>query len=138
MAKATREALQRETARYLSMFGGGTETTTPAVWAPAMDVWETDDEIVYAFDLPGIAEDTVSIKFYSGELEVHVKKPESETPDRIQVGNDKTAIEGKATDGQDPMRVPKGLDRLLWHCELVHSMTALPDATTGGERLGVS
>ena len=54
------------------------------------------------------------------ETEVHVKKPD-------QTGNGKTAIEGKATDGQDAMRVPKGLDRLLWHCELVDWMTALPE-----------
>jgi len=41
-------------ARVLTLFGGGAGTTTAGVWAPAMDVWETDDEIVYAFDLvPG-------------------------------------------------------------------------------------
>ena len=174
-------AVQTEMARYLSMFGGGTGTTTPGVWAPAMDVWETDDEIVYAFDLPGIPEDTISIEFDNGvlrisaererseevpterlyrferrygtfsraigmpqgvsedqisarydngELEVHVKKPEVETPHRITIGKGKVAIEGKATDGEDPMRVPKGLERLLWHCELMDRMTALPDATT--------
>ena len=141
-------ALQGEMARYLSMFGGGTGTTTPGVWAPAMDVWETDEEIVYAFDLPGIPEDRVSIEFDNGvlsinaerersqevsterlyrfecrygtfsraigmaqgvsedqisarydngELEVHVKKPEVETPHRIEIGNGKAAIEGKTT-----------------------------------------
>ena len=186
MAKDTREALQRETARYLSMFRRGTGTTTPGAWAPAMDVWETDDEIVYAFDLPGIATNTVSVEFDNGvlrisaerdrseevsterlyrferrygtfsravgmtqgvsedqisarydngELEVHVKKPEVETPHRIQIGNGQAAIEGKATDGEYSLRVAKGLDRLLGHCELVNRMTALPERDHGGQRL---
>jgi HSP20 family molecular chaperone IbpA len=46
-------------ARFLALLGEGTGTTTAEVWAPAMDVWETDDEIVYAFDLPGIPRDSV-------------------------------------------------------------------------------
>jgi HSP20 family protein len=186
MAKDTREALQRETARYLSMFRRGTRTTTRGAWAPAMDVWETDDAIVYAFDLPGIARDTLSIEFDNGvlrisaerersqevsterlyrferrygtfsraigmaqgvsqdqisarydngELEVHVKKPEVETPHLIQIGNGKAAIEGTATDGEYSMRVARGLDRLLGHCELVNRMTALPERDHGGKRL---
>jgi HSP20 family protein len=142
-------ALQGELGRFMSqLLGAGNATTTPGVWAPAMDVWETDDEIVYAFDLPGIPKETVSIEFENGvltvsaerersqevspdrlyrferrygsfsraiglpqgvtedqisarsnngTLEVHVTKPEVEKPHRIQIGNGKAAIEGKAT-----------------------------------------
>jgi HSP20 family protein len=71
-------ALQSEMARYLSLFSGGTGTMTPGVWAPAMDVWETDDEIVYAFDLPGIPEETVSIEFENGVLTVSAERERSE------------------------------------------------------------
>jgi HSP20 family protein len=141
-------ALQGEMGHFLNLLlSGGRTTTTPGVWAPAMDVWETDDEIVYAFDLPGIPKETVSIEFDNsvltvsaerersqevsaerlyrferrygsfarsiglpqgvvedqisarydnGVLEVHVRKPAVEKPHKIQIGNGKAAIEGKA------------------------------------------
>src|SRR5207302_9779325 len=70
-------ALQGEMARFLTLFGGGTGTATAGVWAPPMDVWETDDEIVYAFDLPGIPKDTVSIEFDHGVLTVSAERERS-------------------------------------------------------------
>ncbi len=70
-------ALQGEMGRFFSLFGGGTGNTTPAVWAPAMDVWETDDEVVYAFDLPGIPKEAVSIEFESGVLTVSAERERS-------------------------------------------------------------
>jgi HSP20 family protein len=71
-------ALQGEMARFLTLFAGETGTTTAGVWAPAMDVWETDDEIVYAFDLPGIPKDTVSIEFDHGVLTVSAERARSQ------------------------------------------------------------
>src|SRR5215210_2218133 len=71
-------ALQSEMARFLTLFGAGTGgTTTEGTWAPAMDVWETDDEIVYAFDLPGIPKDTLSIEFENGVLTVSGERERS-------------------------------------------------------------
>ena len=43
-----------------------------------MDVWETDDEIVYAFDLPGIPKDTVSIEFENDVLTVSAERERSQ------------------------------------------------------------
>jgi HSP20 family protein len=71
-------ALQGEMARFLTLFGGATGTATAGVWAPAMDVWETDDEIVYAFDLPGIPKDTVSIEFDHGVLTLSAERERSQ------------------------------------------------------------
>ena len=71
-------ALQGELARFLTLFAGEAGTTTAGVWAPAMDVWETDDEIVYAFDLPGIPKDTVSIEFDNGVLTVSAERERSQ------------------------------------------------------------
>ena len=71
-------ALQGEMGRLLTLLGGGAGTTTAGVWAPAMDVWETDDEIVYAFDLPGIPKDTVSIEFENGVLTVSAERERSQ------------------------------------------------------------
>ena len=31
------------------------------VWAPPLDVWETEGELVYAFDLPGIPEEAIAV-----------------------------------------------------------------------------
>jgi HSP20 family protein len=71
-------ALQGEMARFLTLFGAATAPTTAGVWAPAMDVWETDEEIVYAFDLPGIPKETVSIEFDHGVLTVSAERERSE------------------------------------------------------------
>jgi HSP20 family protein len=65
-------------ARFLTLFAGGTGTARVGVWAPAMDVWETEDEIVYAFDLPGIPQDTVSIEFDHGVLTVSAERERSQ------------------------------------------------------------
>jgi HSP20 family protein len=43
-------------------------------WAPPLDVWETEDEIVYAFDLPGIPEETISIELENGTLTVSAER----------------------------------------------------------------
>jgi len=72
-------ALQGEMGRFLNqLLGAGNGTTTPGVWAPAMDVWETDGEIVYAFDLPGIPKESVSIEFENGVLTVSAERMRSE------------------------------------------------------------
>lgn len=141
-------ALQNEMSRLMNTWlgeGNGERTRT---WVPAVDVWETDNEVVYAFDLPGIPEDKISVelednaltvsaerertqevsdeRFYrferrfgtfsrtislpqgveekdikadyrDGVLEVHVAKPETPKPRRIQIGSgEKATIEGKA------------------------------------------
>jgi HSP20 family protein len=69
-------APQGEMAQFLTLFGGGIGTTA-GMWAPAMDVWETDEEIVYAFDLPGIPKDTVSIELDHGVLTVSAERVRS-------------------------------------------------------------
>ena len=43
-----------------------------------MDVWETDGEIVYAFDLPGIPKEAVSIEFENGVLTVGAVRERSQ------------------------------------------------------------
>jgi HSP20 family protein len=43
-------------------------------WAPPLDVWETENEIVYAFDLPGVPEERISIEFESGAVTVSAER----------------------------------------------------------------
>jgi HSP20 family protein len=43
-------------------------------WTPALDVWETDNELVYAFDLPGIPEDRITIEVHDDTLTVSAER----------------------------------------------------------------
>jgi HSP20 family protein len=39
-------------------------------WIPALDVWETESDLVYAFDLPGLEESEISIEVADDTLTV--------------------------------------------------------------------
>jgi HSP20 family molecular chaperone IbpA len=39
-------------------------------WTPPLDIWETEGELVYAFDLPGIAEEKIAVEFEDSTLTV--------------------------------------------------------------------
>ena len=39
-------------------------------WAPPLDVWETEGELVYAFDMPGIPEDKIAVEIEDNTLTV--------------------------------------------------------------------
>jgi HSP20 family protein len=61
--------LQNEMSRLMNTVAGGNgEATATRTWVPAVDVWETEDSLVYAFDLPGIPEDKISVEFDDGAL----------------------------------------------------------------------
>ena len=65
-------ALQNEMGRWMSTLAGG---TTPgnghsSTWLPAVDVWETENELVLSFDLPGISEDKISVELDDNVLTV--------------------------------------------------------------------
>ena len=62
-------ALQNEMSRLMGGFFDANGRTNQA-WAPAVDVWETENEIVYAFDLPGIPEDEISVELEDNALTV--------------------------------------------------------------------
>jgi HSP20 family protein len=46
-------------------------------WAPAVDVWETEDELVYAFDLPGVARDSINVEFDDAAVTVTAERTAS-------------------------------------------------------------
>jgi HSP20 family protein len=43
-------------------------------WVPVADVWETEHEVVYAFDLPGIPEDKISVELNDSTLTVTAER----------------------------------------------------------------
>ena len=64
-------ALQNDMGRLMSAFlGQANGETAGRTWVPAVDVWETEKELVYAFDLPGIPEDKISVEFDDGALTI--------------------------------------------------------------------
>jgi HSP20 family protein len=64
-------ALQNDMGRLMSAFlGQANGETSGRTWVPAVDVWETENELVYAFDLPGIPEDKIAVEFDDGSLTI--------------------------------------------------------------------
>src|SRR5215210_8690102 len=77
-------ALQNDMGRLMSTFLGqgqanGEDGTRS--WMPAVDVWETESELVYAFDLPGIPEDKISVEYDDGSLTVSGERERTQEVD---------------------------------------------------------
>jgi HSP20 family protein len=71
-------ALQNDMGRLMSAFLGQANGETSRTWVPAVDVWEAEDRLVYAFDLPGIPEDKISVEFDEGSLTVSGERERAE------------------------------------------------------------
>jgi HSP20 family protein len=71
---------QNDVERLMGTFlrGAAGGTNGEQRWAPPLDVWETENELVYAFDLPGIPEDKISIEFEDGTLTVSAERERQE------------------------------------------------------------
>ncbi|HEX9380768.1 MAG TPA: Hsp20/alpha crystallin family protein [Gaiellaceae bacterium] len=65
--------LQNEMSRFMNGLLEGNGRTNQA-WVPALDVWETENEIVYALDLPGIPEDEISVELDDGALTISAER----------------------------------------------------------------
>jgi HSP20 family protein len=94
-------------------------------WVPALDVWETESDVVYAFDLPGLAEDEISIEVADDTLTVtgERRRATEEQSDRffryerrygsfsravgLPAGVDDSKIAAAYKDGVLEVRVPK-------------------------------
>jgi HSP20 family protein len=62
-------AMHTELSRLMNGLFEGQGRATQA-WVPTLDVWETEDALHYAFDLPGIAKDAIAIEVEDGALTV--------------------------------------------------------------------
>jgi len=74
-------ALQNDMGRLMSAFLGQADGENGRTWVPVVDVWETQNELVYAFDLPGIPEDKISVEFDDGSLTVSGERERTEKVD---------------------------------------------------------
>jgi HSP20 family protein len=66
-------AVQNEMSRFMNGLLEGNGQATQS-WVPTVDVWETDDEIVYAFDLPGIPESDISVELEDAALTITAER----------------------------------------------------------------
>jgi HSP20 family protein len=73
-------ALQNEMSRLVNTWAGGEDNGNGGTrsWVPSVDVWETDADVVYAFDLPGIPEDKISVEIEEGSLTVTGERERTE------------------------------------------------------------
>ena len=63
------ESLQSEMNRLFDgFFGGRANGSTARRWVPAMDLAETEDELILTADLPGLDEGDISIEIKDGTL----------------------------------------------------------------------
>jgi HSP20 family protein len=120
-------ALQNEMGRWMSQLSGG---ITPgngqsSTWLPAVDVWETEKELVLSFDLPGIAEDEIAVELEDNVLTVSGRRERTSehSSDRfyrferrfgtfsrsvtLPAGVNEEDIEADYTNGVLEIRVPK-------------------------------
>ena len=66
-------SFQNEMSRWMNgLFDGPGRVTQN--WVPALDVWETDSEVVYAFDLPGVPQEEISIEVKEDTLTVSAQR----------------------------------------------------------------
>jgi HSP20 family protein len=67
-------AVHSEMSRLMNHLWEGNGQTTQQAWVPAVDVWETENDVVYAFDLPGIPEDKIAVEYDDGAVTVSAER----------------------------------------------------------------
>lgn len=70
-------SFQNEMSRWMNGLFDGPGRVTQS-WVPALDVWETPSEVVYAFDLPGIPEESISIEVKEETLTVSAEREKTD------------------------------------------------------------
>ncbi len=98
---------------------------TPQTWVPALDVWETPTEVVYAFDLPGVPQDEISIEVKDETLTISAERTKNDETNQdgfyrferrygtfaravgLPQGVDQENISARYEDGVLEVRVPK-------------------------------
>jgi HSP20 family protein len=69
--------VQSELSRFMNgLLDSNGGSTQP--WAPSADVWETESELVYAFDLPGVPEDKITVELDAGSLTIAAERDRAE------------------------------------------------------------
>jgi HSP20 family protein len=139
-------SVQGDMNRWLNSFFDG-QTRESRNWVPALDVWETDNDVVYAFDLPGIPEEKISIEVKDDTLTVSAEREKTEetSEDRyyrferrfgsfsraigLPQGIDEEQINASYRDGVLEIRVPKPVQQKPRRIELSKTVEAGSDGS---------
>jgi len=134
-------SLQSDMNRWLNGFFDA-QTRESRTWAPALDVWEADNEVVYAFDLPGIPEEKISIEVKDDTLTVSAEREKTEetSEDRyyrferrygsfsravgLPQGVEESQISASYRNGVLEVRVPKPAEQKPRRIELTKTVEA--------------
>ena len=105
-------SLHGEMSRLMNGLFEGDGRTTQA-WVPAVDVWESENELVYAFDLPGIPRDEIEVEYEDGAVTVTGKR------DRTQeVSNERFyRFERRYGTFSRTIALPQGVDEAAIHAD---------------------
>ncbi len=117
-------SMHNELSRLMNGLLEGNGRTSQS-WVPPLDVWETDDEIVYSFDLPGIPQDRISLEVENDALTISAERERTdEVSDErfyrferrfgsftrtvgLPQGTDPDAVKAEYHDGVLEVHVPK-------------------------------
>jgi HSP20 family protein len=123
---------------FNSVFDG--QVRENRTWVPALDVWETEGDVVYAFDLPGIPEDKIAIEVKDDTLTISAEREKTEetSDDRfyrferrfgsfsravgLPQGVDENQITASYRDGVLEVRVPKPAEQRPRKIELTKTL----------------
>jgi HSP20 family protein len=73
-------AMHTELSRLMNGLFEGNGRQSQA-WVPALDVWEGEDAVHYAFDLPGLSQDAIQVEVDDGALTVSATREGPESVD---------------------------------------------------------
>jgi HSP20 family protein len=134
-------SLQTEMSRWMNGLLEGNGRTTQN-WVPSLDVWETPADVVYAFDLPGIPEDAITIEVKDDTLTVSAERTKTEETDEsgfyrferrygtfaravgLPQGVDQEQIAARYENGVLEIRVPKPEEQKPRKIELSKTLEA--------------
>jgi HSP20 family molecular chaperone IbpA len=104
-------------------------TTNRPVTAPAVDIYENEQEYLVLADLPGVPHDGVQIRFENGELSLDARRQSEQADDYI--GN-----EIQLADYRRLFRIPETVDSEKIDAKLIHGVLhlVLPKASKARPR----
>ena len=107
-----------EMSRLMGGLLEGQASRTPQSWVPPLDVWETEREVVYAFDLPGIPEEKISLEVQDDTLTVTAER------ERVtQEANDRfVRFERRYGTFTRAVGLPQGVDEDKIHAAYEHGV----------------
>lgn len=92
--------------RLFDSFFNGARANTAAWWTPAVDLAETENELVLTADLPGLNEDDIQIEVKDGVLSISGERRD----EREQVEGDFRRVERHFGRFSRAVRLPRGTD----------------------------